>query len=155
MERLTIKQLAEQLGVSKTAVRKHLTDDFRENYVETTANGTITISSEGCKLIAETMERSANLSKTTANEFAETTENTANITIPLVVWNALQAQLEEKDRQLAAKDEQIRNLTETTKSQAQSINAERHAELIEAAQLQLEAPKEKKSFFGFLRRNKE
>ncbi len=142
MEQMTIKQLADQLGVSKTAIRKHLTDDFRENHVETTANGTLTISPEGCKLIAETMERSANLSETSENKFAETTENAANITIPLVVWNALQAQLEEKDRQLAAKDEQIRNLTETTKSQAQSINAERHAELLEATQLQqLEPPK--------------
>ncbi|AYW48979.1 DNA-binding protein (plasmid) [Tetragenococcus halophilus] len=35
----TIKELAEEFGVSKQAIRKQLTDDFRENYVQTnTAN---------------------------------------------------------------------------------------------------------------------
>ena len=160
---MTIKQLADVLGVSKTAIRKYLTTEFRANYVETTANKVILISETGCKLITESLQKSANLAETTANQFAETTENTANITIPLVVWNTLQEQLQEKDqqlkekdRQLAVKDEQINNLTEANKAQAQSINADRHNELLETAQLQLEAPGKKDSWFArFFGKNKE
>ena len=77
------------------------------------------------------------------------------ITIPLVVWNTLQAQLEEKDRQLAAKDEQIRNLTETTHLQAQSINIDQRKEYLETVQPQLEAPGEKKPWYHIFKKNKE
>lgn len=137
MKQMTIKQLADRIGVSKTAVRKYFTEDFREKYTAIDRKGVISISPEGCKLIAAFLERSDKLTENTENKCAETTENTTNtatIPIPVVIWNTLQAQLEEKDRQLAAKDEQIRNLTEATKFQAQSINADRHTEFLETAQ---------------------
>jgi len=124
MEQMTIKQLADRLGVSKTAIRKQFTDDFRKNHIETTANGVLTISPEGCKLIAEIMQRMDKLSETTGNNFAETTATTANITLPLAVWETFQAQLEEKDRQLRAKDEQIKNLTSSIANLTASLNAE-------------------------------
>lgn len=157
MERMTIKQLADVLGVSKTAIRKYLTTEFRANYVETTANKVITISETGCKLIAESLQKSANLSETTANQFAETTENTANITIPLVVWNTLQAQLQEKDRQLEAKDEHIRSLNEMVlNGQQLTDQAQRLQGNSEQKLLQLEAPGKKDNWFlKFLGRNKE
>ncbi len=34
----TVKQLAEELGVSKTAIRKRFSDDFKAKYVETSAD---------------------------------------------------------------------------------------------------------------------
>lgn len=46
----TIKEIADELGVSKTAIRNKMTDDFREKWVETlTANGvkTLVITEEG------------------------------------------------------------------------------------------------------------
>lgn len=155
MKQMTIKQLADKIGVSKTAIRKHLTDDFRENYTETAGNGVLTISSEGCKLIAETMQRTNKLLETSENHFTETTENIANITIPLVVWNTLQAQLEEKDRQLASKDEQIRNLTETAKVQAQSINTDRQNELAGTMKQLVVSEGKKHWFHNPFKKNKE
>lgn len=163
MSGMTIKQLADEIGVSKTAIRKYLTEEFRENYVETAANGVITISETGCGIISANFRKHENVVKTTANQFAENTENTENITIPIMVWNTLQKQLEEKDqqlkekdRQLAVKDEQINNLTEANKAQAQSINADRHNELLETAQLRLEAPGKKDGWFSrIFGRNKE
>lgn len=114
----TIKELADALGVSKTAVRKYMTPEFRCEHTETNRNGVITIDSDGCKLIAESLGRTEKLAEFTENEIpetAETTENSENLVIPRVVWDALQAQL-------VAKDKQIENLTEAVKSQAQGIN---------------------------------
>ena len=53
----TIKQLAEDLGVSKTAIRKRFSDDFKANYVETLDDGSLQVSDEGCKLIAESLRK--------------------------------------------------------------------------------------------------
>ena len=64
----TIKQLVEELNVSKTAIRKRFNDEFRANYVQTTENGMILISENGCKLIAETIQ-------TNAIQFPQPTEN--------------------------------------------------------------------------------
>ena len=82
---MTIKQLADSLGVSKTAIRKRFTAEFRKKYVKTTENGTIIISENGCKLIAETMQ-------TTAQEqITQLTENLHNTTIALSVAQSLHA----------------------------------------------------------------
>lgn len=102
----TIKELADALGVSKTAVRKYMTPEFRCEHVETTGNGVITIDSDGCKLIAMHLQRTEKLAESTENkipETAEITENLENLVIPRVVWGALQ-------EQLVAKDKQIENL---------------------------------------------
>lgn len=96
--KMTIKQLADALGVSKTFVRKHMSEEFRCNYTETTANGVITITPEGCKLLSETI---GNRKETTENQDAETTANSESITLPKVVWEALQDQLKAKDLQIA------------------------------------------------------
>ena len=154
---MTIKQLADVLGVSKTAIRKYLTAEFRENYVETTANKVILISETGCKLIAGKFRKNENLAETTENQFAETAENTANITSPLVVWNTLQEQLQEKDRQLEAKDEQIRSLNEMVlNGQQLTDQAQRLQGNSEQKLMQLEAPGKKDNWFlKFFGRSKE
>ncbi len=70
----TIKELADALGVSKTAVRKYMTPEFRSEHVKTTENGVITIDSDGCKLVAMHLQRTEKLTETTANQFPETPE---------------------------------------------------------------------------------
>lgn len=126
----TIKELADLLGVSKTAIRGYMTEEIRAKYTAKDSKGVITIDSAGCKLIAGLMERSDKLAEETENQFAESGENSGNVTIPRSVLEALEEQLRQKDKQIA-------DLTETIKVQAQSINADRHNELAGTLQRQL------------------
>lgn len=73
----TIKEIADELGVSKTAIRNKMTDDFREKWVQTlTANGvqTLVITEEGInalKSIFRGGNHTANLDTNfTENQFA-------------------------------------------------------------------------------------
>lgn len=113
---MTVKQLADSLGVTKTAIRKRFTEDFRANHVQTTANGVIIISDEGCKLIAETLQTTANQIPQTAETVTENAENSLLQTTIAV----LREQLSEKDKQIAAltsalttSQEQVKQLTES------------------------------------------
>lgn len=118
---MTVKQLADSLGVSKTAVRKRLSDDFRQSYVSI-VDGVLEISDDGCKLIAETIANhrkpfvestentTENIPETNAHDcklFAETADNHYDNT----VINLLTTQIETKDRQIEALQTQISELT--------------------------------------------
>lgn len=118
----TIKQLADDLGVSKTAVRNYMDADFRAKYTTKDEKEVITITPEGCEVIAQIFEKKV-------ESTPETSAETAILTIPRSVLTALEEQLRKKDEQIEAKDRQIADLTATIKSQAQSINADRHNEL--------------------------
>lgn len=98
---MTIKELADALGVSKTAIRKYMTEDFRCAHAETNRNGAITIDSDGCKLIAETMGKKWEQSETTANQIPETSGNTENLTIPRSVWEYMEGQVKHLEEELA------------------------------------------------------
>lgn len=137
----TIKQLADELHVSKTAIRNYMDDDFRAKYTAKDHKGVITIDAEGCKVLSENI---GNQTENTAKQFAETEV----VTIPRSVLTMLEEQLREKDAQ-------IKDLTETVKAQAQSINADRHNELAGTLQHQLPEKATKKSFWDFLKRDKE
>lgn len=55
----TIKELADEFGVSKTAIRKKLTEEFRSKWVETsTANGvqTLVITEEGINALKSMLQ---------------------------------------------------------------------------------------------------
>lgn len=119
----TIKQLADSLGVSKTAIRKYLTPEFRAKYTANQTGNSIVIDDEGCKLIAETFRKPAESFRkppqTTANLEPETTGNQVSGDVVALLQStiaALQLQLEVKDRQIA-------ELTETLKTQAASLQA--------------------------------
>lgn len=95
------KQIADELGVSKTAIRKRFTDEFKAQYVETNPDGSLQVTDEGCKLIEESLRKQV---QTLQTKFAETGEN-----------QSLQAVVETQKEtisllkgQLVAKDEQIR-----------------------------------------------
>lgn len=137
----TIKQIADELGVSKTAVRNYMTADFRAKYTAKDSKGVITITQEGCEVIAEMLGK-------TENEHKESSE-TELITIPRSVLTLLENQLKEKDVQLAEKDRQIMKL-ETLLDQAQQLHVRSLPE-----QKQLSDSSGKKSFFGWLRKKGE
>lgn len=122
---MTIKQLADELGVTKTAIRKRFTDDFRANHLHTTDNNTIIIDDEGCKLIAETLQTAANqIPKTTENRM-ETSESSANLLLETLqtTITTLQEQLSAKDNLIAAQQEQINTLTESLHDTVTALTA--------------------------------
>lgn len=123
---MTVKQLADSLGVTKTAIRKRFTEDFRANHLQTTANGVIIISDEGCKLIAETLQTTANQIPQTAETVTENTENSLLQTTIAV----LREQLSEKDKQITAltsalttSQEQVKQLTESLHDTTAALTA--------------------------------
>lgn len=108
----TIKQIADEIGVSKQAVHQK-----RKNKELSTAlqpftsivDGVVYISVDGEKLIKSAFSK--NVSQTENKEFTESSyqvvdnEFTVNFTL-----KTLSKQLEEKDKQLAEKDKQIDKL---------------------------------------------
>lgn len=147
----TIKQLADALGVSKTAIRNYMDDDFRAKYTAKDDKGVITITPEGCKLLSE------NIGKQTENTAKDGPE-TELVTIPRSVWQLMEDQIREKDEQLRIKDQQIADLTAAVRSQAQSINADRQTALAETLQPMLESAdpepseqKRKSGLFAWMR----
>ena len=96
----TIKQIADELGVSKTAVRKKMTPEVRTKFTET-VSGVFYISDEG-----ETIIKTAFVATKPQTKFAVVSENQF-----AVVSGEVSATLVEMLRQeLAAKDKQINDL---------------------------------------------
>lgn len=112
----TIKELADELGISKTAVRKRFTDEFKALYVETMPDGSLRVNDTGCKLISESLRK---LAKTSETNFSETSENhdfQAIIDMQKETIAILKAQL-------SVKDEQIGQLTSALESATNALNA--------------------------------
>lgn len=76
----TIKELADEFGVSKTAIRNKLTEDFRSKWVQTsTANGvkTLVITEEGIKALKSMFQggnQTANLGANQSQTALQSTE---------------------------------------------------------------------------------
>ncbi|GAY72499.1 DUF536 domain-containing protein [Lentilactobacillus kosonis] len=118
---LTIKEIADQLNVSKTAVRKHMDDSFRDTYTEKDGNK-ILITDEG---VDELKQQFAN-SKATENETknisdendkadhqvtADHAQSDSNFPVANPEeYQLLSEQLDEQVKQLKAKDKQIAEL---------------------------------------------
>ena len=88
----TIKQIADEIGVSKTAVRKHLTDEVKTKFAET-ISGTIYINDTGENLIKSAFEKKEPQTKfagVSANQFAEVS----------TLVSMLQGELEIKNEQI-------------------------------------------------------
>lgn len=113
----TIKALSEEFGVSKQAIRKQLTEDFRANYVQTvTSNGvqTLFVSNEGYFLLKQHFSGG----KSSHKQAQTVTSNPLDNELPTIV-TILEQQLQEKDRQLKTKDEQIERLQKLLDQQQQ------------------------------------
>lgn len=133
--RVTIKALADALGVSKTAIRNYMDDEFRAKHTAKDDKGVITIDSEGCKLLSE------NFGKQAVNTGKQTPE-TEVLAIPRSVWQLMEDQLREKDEQLRVKDQQIADLTSTVRAQAESLQA---AQALHAGTMQQMLPEQSES----------
>lgn len=119
----TIKELADSMGVSKTYIRKFMTDDFRLHYTETSANGVITITSAGCRIIALSMGKMPVSDVCGTPETPETKSSQDDsdvIALLRATVDTLQHQLEVKDQQIAALTEA---LSATLQSTAVSLQA--------------------------------
>ena len=96
----TIAQIAAEAGVSKTAVRKHLTDAIRQNNIEV-RNGVIYIDENGESQIRSKF-KGCGFAETFANQPETVSEVSANVSgMVSDLVSALQKQLDEKDKQIA------------------------------------------------------
>lgn len=119
----TIKQIADELGVSKTAVRKKITEEVKTKFSETIGN-TVYISEQGEKLIKSAFSQH--------NE-NKVSDNQTEMVSTLV--SILQNELALKNKLINEQQQTINELTIAIKAQAQSINADRHNEFAETIQL--------------------
>lgn len=128
----TIKQIADEIGVSKQAV------SYRLKQLEATKeNGILAVKENGILVVSlagETLLKSAFLESDRQNFGDKQPPNNHQneqgfLAVLQTTISVLQSQLESKDIQLAEKDKQIAELIVANKAQAQSINADRHTEL--------------------------
>ncbi|KYK52078.1 hypothetical protein AYO51_14925 [Lactiplantibacillus plantarum] len=105
----TIRELADEFGVSKQAIRKKLDANFRANYVQTvTRNGvqTLVVVNSGYLLLKQHFI-GGNSQKPEGVTFTSNTGNKNTDTIEL-----LKEQLSVKDNQIKEKDEQLKSMQE-------------------------------------------
>jgi DNA-binding FadR family transcriptional regulator len=118
----TIRELADEFGVSKQAIRKKLDANFRTNYVQTvTRNGvqTLVVANSGYLLLKQHFIGDNNQKQ----EGVTFTSNTGN-TIEL-----LTQQLAIKDSQIKEKDEQLKSMQKLLdQSQQLQLMAEKKIE---------------------------
>lgn len=109
---LTIKELADQLAVSKTAIRKHMDDKFRSTYTIKQGNK-ILIKDEGAEILRgqfkETEGSSENTTETAQKPSAAITNRQQEKTNHSAT-DLLAEQLNEQRKQIEEKDKQIREL---------------------------------------------
>ncbi len=124
----TVKQIADEIGVSKTAVRKYMDDNFKKQY--TTQEGErspIIVSEEGEAILKQKCKglSPANQEPETTTNQAETTGNHVDSELLSILQGELETlnkQLAQKDAQLAEKDRQIQELTESNKNLSAANN---------------------------------
>lgn len=144
----TIKQIADELGVSKTAVYKKIDNLGLRSSLRKIANQ-FTVDKTQEKLIKQAFSENQSQTKN-ANQVCDN-DNQTQTSLRLI--SMLQKELDIKNKQ-------IEDLTATVKSLSQSINADRHGELADkliegklidgGADPQAETPplKEKAGFFN-------
>lgn len=91
----SIKELAEEFNVSKAAIHRYLTDDFRAKYVETVSGKTgkqLQVNSEGYRVLYKHF-----ISDNQAKRKAKS--DNANVNVDKII-DTFKQQLEEKDRQI-------------------------------------------------------
>lgn len=111
----TIRELADEFNVSKQAVRKRLTDEFRANYVKTVySNGvqTLVVTVDGYLLLKQHFSGGNNIGKTASSVGGNggkvnNTGDSKQKTYDGSIFKILEQQLNVKDKQLENKDLQI------------------------------------------------
>lgn len=129
-EYFTIRELAEMIGVSKTAVAKKIDKLGLRDQVQTTANHSLIVGANLAQTIIDSFavkqekrtEKAVNNTtcgepQTTANQFAQTDNQLAQTTANLI--DTLQKQIEEKDRQIETLLQQVTMLEKLLDQQQQ------------------------------------
>ena len=140
---MTILELAKELKVSKQAVRRYITPDFREKYIEN-VYGRLQIREEGCKLLRERFQSQSGNNREQAGTVTGNLSETGVLAETLAV---LKSQLEVKDEQLAEKDRQIEALQTALTETTSALQA---AQALHAGTLQHQLEKPKKGLFRWL-----
>jgi predicted transcriptional regulator len=112
----TIAEIAREIGVTKPAVRRYLSEDIRGKFAET-VNGVIYISEQGEELIKAKFAR--NRAETTSESVPENNSETASALVSML------------KTELEVKNKQIEELSATIRIQAESINMLNKNELAE------------------------
>ena len=120
----TIKELADELGVSKQTIRNKIDKDFREKFVQTIkikGNNTLVINNAGYSLLKKTLQNdTAQTAKALQNDTAQTAKTLQNDTAQTKLICFLEEQLDKKEQQLSVKDKQLEN-KDTQISQMQNL----------------------------------
>lgn len=138
MTEKTIKELAEELGVSKTAINKKVSDENRKLWFSKIGNKFV-INETGQKAIKSMFfNENENSSQQLVGEKTKTENHkNANQVPELEVLSLLEQQLNQKDMQLQEKDEQIKQMQKLLDQQQQlTLQANQQIEKLQE-QLQL------------------
>ncbi|HIZ52328.1 MAG TPA: DUF536 domain-containing protein [Candidatus Enterococcus avicola] len=134
----TIKDLAEELGVSKTAINKKVSDENRKLWFSKTGNKFM-INESGQKAIKSMFfNENENSNQQLVSEKTKTENHkNANQVPELKVLSLLEQQLNQKDMQLQVKDEQLKQMQKLLNQQQQlTLQANQQIEKLQE-QLQL------------------
>lgn len=115
----TVKELAQEFGVSKQAINRRLTDEFKNNYVsEVVGNGLrqLEINDEGCRLLKyhydkvrrNRKKREKNVASNVADNIPNNKEKDEYKKASLI--KTLQRQIDDQRAELNTKNEQIKQL---------------------------------------------
>ncbi len=138
MTEKTIKELAEELGVSKTAINKKVSDENRKLWFSKIGNKFV-INETGQKAIKSIFfNENENSNQQLVGEKTKTENHkNANQVPELEVLSLLEQQLNQKDMQLQEKDEQIKQMQKLLDHQQQlTLQANQQIEKLQE-QLQL------------------
>ena len=155
----TIRQIAEELGVSKQAVHQKRKSKGLETALQpftTTIDGTVYISPEGETLLKQAFIKPEIPAPSTVNVNGFTPVD-GHVDAPEhPLYAILKAELEAKNKQIEQLQSQVSELTQANKALAQSINADRHTALAGTLQPMLESsnpePSEQQKKPGFFAR---
>lgn len=157
----TIKQIADELGVSKTAVRKKITETIRNQFAETIGN-TIYINETGVSLIKSTFNTpngNQNANQVSGNQTETVSDSLHQVSDQVSDSEQVNKLIDMLQKELEIKNKQIEELTATVKLQAESINSAHKNELAETIIDGQKAlignnPEGKQGFFKRLFKNK-
>jgi len=130
----TIKQIADEIGVSKQAIQKRISKEPLYTVIQeyiSIVDSTKYIDVDGETLIKSAYKKSRQIVADNIHANQPTTAENEVYSILRETIDTLRKQLEVKDKQIDDLTQTIREQAESIKQQAESINAERKNELAE------------------------